>query len=43
MREKPNLEVPRMCVLRNLLEVYMYLNEYNKVESSTATAGMMWA
>jgi len=28
-----------MCVLRNLLEVHMYLNEYNKVKSSTITAG----
>jgi len=23
-----------MCVLRNLLEVHMYLNEYNKVKST---------
>jgi len=28
-----------MCVLRNLLEVHMNLNEYNKVKSSTVTAG----
>jgi len=28
-----------MCVLRNLLEIYMYLNEYNKVKNSTVTAG----
>jgi len=28
-----------MCVLRNLLEVHMYLNEYNKLKSSTITAG----
>jgi len=28
-----------MCVLRSLLEVHMYLNEYNKVKSSTVTAG----
>jgi len=28
-----------MCVLPNLLEVHMYLNEYNKVKSSTVTAG----
>jgi len=28
-----------MCVLRNLFEVHMYFNEYNKVESSTVTAG----
>jgi len=27
-----------MCVLRNLLEVHMHLNEYNKVKSSTVTA-----
>jgi len=26
-----------MCVLRNLLEVHMYINEYNKVKSSTVT------
>jgi len=36
---KSNLEAPTMCVLRNLLEVHMYLNEYNKVKSSTVTAG----
>jgi len=36
-----NLEVPRMCVLCNLLEKHIYLNECNKVESSTVTAGMM--
>jgi len=29
-----------MCVLpRNLLELHMYFNEYNKVKSSTVTAG----
>jgi len=28
-----------MCVLRNLLEVHRYVNEYNKVKSSTVTAG----
>jgi len=28
-----------MCVLRNLLEVHMYFNEYNQVKSSTVTAG----
>jgi len=28
-----------MCVLHNLLEVHMYFNEYNKVKSSTVTAG----
>jgi len=28
-----------MCVLRNLLEVHTYLNEYKKVKSSTITAG----
>jgi len=28
-----------MCVLRNLLKVHMYLNAYNKVKSSTVTAG----
>jgi len=28
-----------MCVLRNLLEVHMYFNDYNKVKSSTVTAG----
>jgi len=28
-----------MRVLRNLLEVHKYLNEYNKVKSSTVTAG----
>jgi len=28
-----------MCVLRNLVEVHTYLNEYNKVKSSTITAG----
>jgi len=28
-----------MCVLRNLLEVHMYLNEYIKVKSITVTAG----
>jgi len=28
-----------MRVLRNLLEVHMYLNEYNKVKNSTVTAG----
>jgi len=32
-----------MYVLRNLLEVHMYLNEYNKVKSSTVMAGMTWA
>jgi len=31
-----------MCVLLNFLDVYMYFNEYNKVKSSTVTAGMMW-
>jgi len=29
--------------LRNLLEVHMYFNEYNKVKSSIVTVGMMWA
>jgi len=28
-----------MCVLRNFLEEVMYLNEYNKVKSSTVTVG----
>jgi len=28
-----------MCVLRNLLEVHMYLSEYNKEKNSTVTAG----
>jgi len=28
-----------MCVLRNMLEEHTYLNEYNKVISSTVTAG----
>jgi len=28
-----------MCVLRNLVEAQLYLNEYNKVKSSTVTAG----
>jgi len=28
-----------MCVLRNLLEVHMYFNEYNEVKSITVTAG----
>jgi len=32
------IKVPKMCVLRNLLEVHMYINEYNKVKSSTVTA-----
>jgi len=36
---KKNLEAPRICVLRNLLEVHIYFNEYNKVKSSTVTAG----
>jgi len=27
-----------MCLLRNLLEVHMYLNQYNKVKSSAVTA-----
>jgi len=31
-------EVP-LLLLRNLLEVHMYINEYNKVKSSTFTAG----
>jgi len=34
-----NVEVPRICVLRNLLEVHMYFNEYKKVRSRTVTAG----
>jgi len=29
---KSNLVAPRICVLRNLLEVHMYFNEYNKVK-----------
>jgi len=32
-----------MFVLRNLLEVHMYFNEYNQVKSGTATAGMTWS
>jgi len=36
---KSNLEAPRICVLRNLLEVHMHFNEYNEVKSSTITAG----
>jgi len=34
---KSNLEEPRICVLRNLFEIHMYFNEYNKVKSSTVT------
>jgi len=36
---KSNLEAPRICVLRNLLEVHIYFNEYNKVNISTVTVG----
>jgi len=36
---KSNLEEPRICVLRTLLELHMYFNEYNKVKSSTVSAG----
>jgi len=36
---KSILEAPRICVLRNLLEVHMYFNEYNKVKTNTITAG----
>jgi len=28
-----------MCVLRYLLKVHMYLNEYNNMKSCTVTAG----
>jgi len=28
-----------MCILHNVLEVQIYLNEYNKVKSSTVTTG----
>jgi len=31
----------RMCVLHNLFEVHMYLNEYNKLKSGTVTTGMI--
>jgi len=30
-----------MCGMGNLLEVHMYLNEYNKVKSSTVTVGII--
>jgi len=36
---KSNLEAPRICVLRNLLEVHIYFNEDNNVKSSTVTVG----
>jgi len=36
---KSNLEAPRTCVLRNLLELHMHFNEYNEVKSSTVTVG----
>jgi len=36
---KSNVEAHRKSVLGNLLEVHMYINEYNKVKSSTVTAG----
>jgi len=30
---------PRICVLRNSLEVHRYFNEYNKMKSSAVTVG----
>jgi len=39
MRKFGSRGTENVCVLHNMLEVHRYLNEYNKVKSSTIKTG----